>query len=444
MVLKRSESGFKTKTAVRVSRFLTQKILRPDKFNGLLQHKWSGPSFLTLGNNEASNSLLTNIHLHQTDAFFRVLVVRRADCLPTAANVQRWYKEREGEICGRCREEKKATLAHILNNCKPNLQLMIQRHNRLAAVVLKAIIKYLAPELCSQIDENQTIGVEGLSEQTRNQRPDMVFERCSQRRRQGPEEATPMGREDANIIEMIEFSCPYGRIANGQNTLELTYRHKHEKYTRLVEELKRLSGKKVRLTVVIISSMGAVWKQSLKDLQKLLKCDDRKLNKLGREMSEVVIKGSMEIWRRDTGGRYVEAREEHDVIRNEIEIIEEEENEGKQRGESEERSEEENGRIERDAMEEIQEEVQGMEVRGLIDETNDEGRRNERNEGVGDNEIRDREGQAERRHDRGEDEQGEEGENAEMKERRQKEKVGKVDEPADDDDEIESDDIGDG
>jgi hypothetical protein len=46
--------------------------------------------------------------------------------------------------------------------------------------------------------------------------------------------------------------------------------------------------------------MGAVYVPSMKDLQKVLKCNDRELKKLGRRMSETVILGSMEIWRQTT------------------------------------------------------------------------------------------------------------------------------------------------
>jgi hypothetical protein len=45
--------------------------------------------------------------------------------------------------------------------------------------------------------------------------------------------------------------------------------------------------------------MGAIYNQSLKDLQKVLGCTDRKMKKLGRRMSEAVIMGSMEIWRQN-------------------------------------------------------------------------------------------------------------------------------------------------
>jgi hypothetical protein len=150
---------------------------------------------------------------------------------------------------------------------------MTQPHNRLANVVRKAIIDYSGTERRWESRESMAIGEERLSEQTRNQRPDSVFERCSQRRRRGREEAVPVGGDDMNSIELIEFSCPYVRISHAENTLERTYRPKHETYAKLADEPRELRGKEVRVTVIIVPSMGAVWRQSLKDLQKILKCE---------------------------------------------------------------------------------------------------------------------------------------------------------------------------
>jgi hypothetical protein len=53
------------------------------------------------------------------------------------------------------------------------------------------------------------------------------------------------------------------------------------------------------VTAVIVSSIGAVYLPSLKDLQKVLRCSDEELRQLGRKMSETVIAGSMEIWRQN-------------------------------------------------------------------------------------------------------------------------------------------------
>jgi hypothetical protein len=107
-----------------------------------------------------------------------------------------------------------------------------------------------------------------------------------------------VGNEE-RIIEMIEFSCPYGYISRGRDTLKRVYEKKKRKCLRLAMNLKQHRRSEVRITAVIVSSMGAVYNQSLKNLRKVMGCTDQKIRKLGRKMSEVVIIGSMEIWRQN-------------------------------------------------------------------------------------------------------------------------------------------------
>jgi hypothetical protein len=108
-------------------------------------------------------------------------------------------------------------------------------------------------------------------------------------------------RGEPRIIEILEFSCPYGCISHGRNTLEKTYEAKKAKYEELAQALRteQRGEVKVRVTAVIVSSMGAVYGQSMKDLQKVLRCNDKEMKKLARQMSETVIVGSMEIWRKN-------------------------------------------------------------------------------------------------------------------------------------------------
>jgi hypothetical protein len=204
---------------------------------------------------------------------------------------------------------------------------MTKRHNRLAGVVRKAVEKFLVKDLRSEIQENQTLGQQGLSEEMRRLRPDMAFERRNQKkqRRRNQEDANgdvnaaergqveveaeaeeimeSEEQDGGQILEIIEFSCPYGYISRGRNTLQRTYDEKKRKYAALAQELKRLRREErqergqVRVTVVIVSSMGAVYGPSLKDLQKVLRCNNQELRKLGRKMAEVTVVGSMEIWR---------------------------------------------------------------------------------------------------------------------------------------------------
>jgi hypothetical protein len=180
---------------------------------------------------------------------------------------------------------------------------MTRRHNKLANVVRRGIETFVANDLRSAIQENERIGLDDLPEDLRGLRPDMVFER-RRTRRVGKLEWYTEGREEElrneeKIIEIIEFSCPYGYISRGRDALERAYDEKKRKYMELALNLKRLRREEVRLTVVIVSSMGAVYDRSLKDLQRVLGCTDRKMRKLGRQMAETMIMGSMEIWRQN-------------------------------------------------------------------------------------------------------------------------------------------------
>jgi hypothetical protein len=42
-------------------------------------------------------------------------------------------------------------LAYILNECIPNYSLMTKRHNRLVGVVRRALIKFIGPDMRSEI-----------------------------------------------------------------------------------------------------------------------------------------------------------------------------------------------------------------------------------------------------------------------------------------------------
>jgi hypothetical protein len=143
-------------------------------------------------------------------------------------------------------------------------------------------MEWVAGDVTSKIRENTTIPEDGLSQEVRDLRPDLMF-----RRRENQRE----------MIEIIEFSCPYGYIAQGENPLKRVFEQKQRKFRQLAQELSDLRHEGVWVTAVIVSSLGAVYMQSLKDLHTMLRCDDRQLKELGRRMSEAVIRGSMETWR---------------------------------------------------------------------------------------------------------------------------------------------------
>jgi hypothetical protein len=61
-IVKSEELELETTTAVRIGRFLTQKVIRPKKINKLIEHQLHGASYTTLKGNEVSNGMPTNIY----------------------------------------------------------------------------------------------------------------------------------------------------------------------------------------------------------------------------------------------------------------------------------------------------------------------------------------------------------------------------------------------
>jgi hypothetical protein len=284
LVVKREGSVHKTKKATSIGRFLTQRIVRKTLAQRVLEHPMHGATFVTLKENEASNKFLTNIYTKRSNAFFRFMVGGRADCLPTPANISKWYQRPE-EQCRRCGENVIPTLAHIINQCRANSQLFTKRHNRLVDVIRETMEKYIGDEMVGPCVENAPLAIEGLSEEQRRKRPDLSLVW-----REGQEER----------IEIIEITCPYGKISHGENTLKHTFEYKRNKYAALAAEVETITGDKVRVIPIIVSSFGAVYGESMKLLKQILKCEDEKLKKIAVKMSEAVMIGSFELWRKYT------------------------------------------------------------------------------------------------------------------------------------------------
>jgi Txe/YoeB family toxin of Txe-Axe toxin-antitoxin module len=292
MTITNGESEVKAKTAIGIGHFLTQKLVRAKKFEKLIQQEVHRASYTTLKNNETSNAILTDIYTRRSDAFHRFVVVGRADCLPTPANLQRWFNDRGNENCTRCRKERKQTLAYILNECN----LVTKRHNRLTEGVRRALIKFIGKDMRSEIRENQRAGQDGLSERLSALRPDMMLERKDYKPRRREERGRKEG-EEQKIIKILEFSRPYGCISHNRDTLEMIYEKKNAKYEELARTLSAQRHEKVRVTVVIVSSMGAIYGPSMKDLQKVLRSNNKSMKKFAKQMSERVILGLLKIGR---------------------------------------------------------------------------------------------------------------------------------------------------
>jgi hypothetical protein len=125
------------------------------------------------------------------------------------------------------------------------------------------------------------------------------------------------------ITEIIEVSCQYGYISHEADTLNRAFEEKNAKYRDLSNILSRVTHQKVRLTSVIVSSMGAVFGEPLRRLKTVLRCEDRQMNRVGRKMSDAALIGSMQIWQlsaKEIARESVRARGEEEYV--EIDVAE--------------------------------------------------------------------------------------------------------------------------
>jgi hypothetical protein len=286
VVVRAEGSEYIVKTATGLGHFLTQKVLRPQLFRKLVLKEKHGATYTTLEKNECSNKILVDLRSKKSEAFYRFTVAARANVLPTPANIDLWYK-RPHVGCYKCQKDCPATLAHILNACEPMYAEMTRRHNRVVRVVCDAILRHQVGNI-SDFRENRRVDEEGLSDEVRALRPDISFVRKS---------------GNITYTELIDISCPYGRMIYGDSSLENAYGAKISKYSRLADELRQKRQFYTNITPIIVSSLGAVYPKSLTALQTMLKCSDKDIHVIGQRMSEAAIAGSFDVWRRYMEGR---------------------------------------------------------------------------------------------------------------------------------------------
>jgi hypothetical protein len=137
--------------------------------------------------------------------------------------------------------------------------------------------------LLLEIGDNTVIREESLSEELRSLRPDLNFV------------TRTFG---SSHIVLIDISCPYRRISYGTNTLEKVYLDKKKKYNRLVQETSNIVKIHVEIILIIVSSLGAIHARSLEALRNFFFCNDKKIKRIARPLSQTLIVRSIEIWRR--------------------------------------------------------------------------------------------------------------------------------------------------
>jgi len=169
--------------------------------------------------------------------------------------------------CCRCGHTEE-TLPHVLNHCKPVMEQILKRHDRIMGEVLSHIPQQRFTRI--SVDEVCLAHAQQTGE---NLRPDVILER-------------------AGGISVVDFACPFD---NGADALELAATRKVEKYRELCENLARSSGKRVSFHTYIISSLGSYARGNSTTLA-ALGIAGRLQTQVARNTCNLALKGSHEVW----------------------------------------------------------------------------------------------------------------------------------------------------
>jgi hypothetical protein len=161
---------------------------------------------------------------------------------------------------------------------------MTGRQTKVVNVVRRAIEELLANRMHKEIGENTTMQSERLSDATRRLRPDLNFVLASMC--------------GTRFVVMMDISCPYGRIAHGENTVQKVSIDRLEKYEQMAQEVKEDRDMPVDIIPVIVSSIWVIHEQSPQDLGRRFLWGEKEMKRIGRRLSEAAVARSIEIWKR--------------------------------------------------------------------------------------------------------------------------------------------------
>ena len=247
------------------------QLLRAKWREQIAQATFHMHSFISLANNKHSNAFTQRITKPAKDSFVRFAIKARTNTLPTQEFIE-VINGQQHAGCPRCNTHTNNSLQHILNGCPANRKQIMERHdsivNYLAEQLRKEEHSYVAKDsriTAVTLDENQLL------------KPDIQF-----------------WDTDASQVLLVEVNCPYAKSWEGQDSLEAKYQLKKEKYRDLLRELQD-KGVRAKLIVIVVSSLGAVYKETEKEIRRLIP-SFKKANKICRAISSLAILGSAKIW----------------------------------------------------------------------------------------------------------------------------------------------------
>ena len=262
-----------------VSLFLTNR--RRDRWKSHLQKQsFHLHSFFSLSNNPLSSEFLIKQQFPINDEIIKFALKARTNNLGTT-EFDELINGRQHTPCPSCLSHGKhciQSLAHILNGCTCKYHDYTIRHNRIQNILVEYIKELAGIE---EIYTDNSIHMAGIPEDLAKLRPDIVS-----------------WFSNRSKCVILEVSIPYATIQWNSDTLENVYNHKVLKYNGLVTHL-RSQGINVTYGAIIVSSVGAVFQESINDINRIF---------INRKVCKTIIKrlainaiiGSINIWKNRT------------------------------------------------------------------------------------------------------------------------------------------------
>jgi hypothetical protein len=258
-------------------------------FNDLTQLPLHGHSFVNMKGNRNSNSFIGNYSHNINDKIVSFAIAARTNELATGNILAKKpnHDASKDKGCPYCHTKgANDTLAHRLNGCKDGRNQQTIRHNMIEKEILDVCRKKFRR---ARITVDRAIHVNtnelAIRVNDRTYRPDIFI-------------------EDAKKCHIIEITVPYdGMTSNSNNNqnnndtrnitiMEDRYKGKMRKYEDLRLKAEHLFGKKCSLTTVVVSSLGVLYEQSMRDIQKIISFSRIEKNIFERRLSIAAIIGS--------------------------------------------------------------------------------------------------------------------------------------------------------
>ena len=261
------------------------KILHKRYSDKLCKHQSKGHSFSTLINSPISNFFLKPKSL-MTDTLTKFAIKARTNSLITGALLSKKSRNtgdpndnNVNHLCYRCGAVE--TLHHIINGCPNAKQLFTKRHNTIQDILRN----YLMNIKHFNVHSNQVVrgrGSEHLTGDSSSLKPDLWW-------------------WEGDRLMIAEFTIPYGMLTNvnGDNISTLTVRRndKITKYKCLVNDCHSQFHCETKLFVFVISSLGAIPRETLDELKAVTGSNKTAL-KLAARMAAAALRETMLLYRK--------------------------------------------------------------------------------------------------------------------------------------------------